>query len=148
TEDEILAGLLNAQEYLWSLGVTGWHEAILGDYNGKADCTGAYLRGIRERGLVQPLELDAPPADPRHDEELLHEPRLGRVRPPACQPRREVRLQSGVGDPVRRLESPGGPRELAVEPVAEARDAGLEACLQPRPLGLAQLRDPAVLEPR
>lgn len=52
TEDEILAGLLNAQEYLWSLGVTGWHEAILGDYNGKADCTGAYLRGIRERGLL------------------------------------------------------------------------------------------------
>ena len=40
------AGLLNAQSHLWSLGVTGWHEAILGEYNGKADCTPAFLRGI------------------------------------------------------------------------------------------------------
>lgn len=45
-EDTIYAGLLNAQEHLWSIGVTGWHEPILGEYNGKADCTGAYLRGI------------------------------------------------------------------------------------------------------
>ncbi|WP_157007460.1 amidohydrolase [Agromyces laixinhei] len=51
TEDEIYAGLLNAQEYLWSIGVTGWHEAILGEYNGKADCTPAYLRAIREETL-------------------------------------------------------------------------------------------------
>ncbi|GAA1511180.1 amidohydrolase [Agromyces terreus] len=48
TDDEMHAGLLNAQEYLWSLGVTGWHEAILGEYNGKADATPAYLRGIAE----------------------------------------------------------------------------------------------------
>lgn len=46
TDAEILAGLQNAQEFLWSLGVTGWHEAILGEYNGKADCTLAYLEGI------------------------------------------------------------------------------------------------------
>ena len=46
--DEMYAGLLNAQQHLWSIGVTGWHEAILGDYNGKADCTDAYLRGIAE----------------------------------------------------------------------------------------------------
>lgn len=46
SEDEIYAGLLNAQDHLWSLGITGWHEAILGEYNGEADCTGAYLRGI------------------------------------------------------------------------------------------------------
>ncbi|HEY1105940.1 MAG TPA: amidohydrolase family protein, partial [Agromyces sp.] len=46
TDDVVHAGLLNAQEYLWSLGVTGWHEAILGEYNGKADCTPAYLAAI------------------------------------------------------------------------------------------------------
>ncbi|KRA26034.1 hypothetical protein ASD65_11175 [Microbacterium sp. Root61] len=51
TDDEIYAGLLNAQEYLWSLGVTGWHEAILGEYNGKADCTAGYLRAIAEGTL-------------------------------------------------------------------------------------------------
>ena len=51
TDDEIYAGLLNAQDYLWSIGVTGWHEAILGDYNGKADCTSGYLRGITEGTL-------------------------------------------------------------------------------------------------
>ena len=51
TDDEIYAGLLNAQDYLWSIGVTGWHEAILGDYNGKADCTSGYLRGIAEGAL-------------------------------------------------------------------------------------------------
>jgi predicted amidohydrolase YtcJ len=46
TDDEVYAGLLNAQECLWSLGVTGWHEAILGEYLGKADCSPAYVRGI------------------------------------------------------------------------------------------------------
>ncbi|GAA1466876.1 amidohydrolase [Microbacterium thalassium] len=51
TDDEMHAGLLNAQQYLWSLGVTGWHEAILGEFNGKADCTPAYLRAIADRSL-------------------------------------------------------------------------------------------------
>lgn len=51
TEDEILAGLLAAQNHLWSLGITGWHEAILGEYNGKADCTGAYLRALAAGAL-------------------------------------------------------------------------------------------------
>jgi predicted amidohydrolase YtcJ len=51
TDDEMYAGLLDAQRYLWSLGITGWHEAILGDYNGKADSTPAYLRGIAESTL-------------------------------------------------------------------------------------------------
>lgn len=48
TEDAMYEGLLNAQEHLWTLGVTGWHEAILGEYNGKADCTPAFLRGIAD----------------------------------------------------------------------------------------------------
>lgn len=52
TEQLIYDGLLNAQQHLWSLGVTGWHEAILGEYNGKADCTSAYLRGIAEGTLA------------------------------------------------------------------------------------------------
>ena len=26
--------------------MTGWHEAILGEYNGKADCTAAYVEGL------------------------------------------------------------------------------------------------------
>lgn len=51
TDDEMYAGLLDAQEYLWSLGIGGWHEAILGVYNGKADCTPAFLRGIADNTL-------------------------------------------------------------------------------------------------
>ncbi|MBT2588506.1 amidohydrolase [Arthrobacter sp. ISL-95] len=52
TDDEIYLGLLNAQEFLWSLGVTGWHEAILGQYNGKADCTVAYRNAIKQGTLA------------------------------------------------------------------------------------------------
>lgn len=52
TDEEIYAGLLNAQDHLWSLGITGWHEAILGEYNGKADSTAAYLRGIADGTLT------------------------------------------------------------------------------------------------
>lgn len=44
TDAEMTAGLLEAQSFLWTLGITGWHEAILGEFNGKADCTPAYLR--------------------------------------------------------------------------------------------------------
>lgn len=51
TGDVVYAGLLNAQDHLWSLGVVGWHEAILGEYNGKADCTAAYLRAIADGSL-------------------------------------------------------------------------------------------------
>ncbi|PVE98606.1 amidohydrolase [Microbacterium sp. TPD7012] len=51
TDAEITAGLLNAQEFLWTLGITGWHEAILGDYNGKADCTEAYRSTIADGSL-------------------------------------------------------------------------------------------------
>ncbi|QBE49770.1 amidohydrolase [Leucobacter triazinivorans] len=48
---EMTAGLLEAQRTLWELGVTGWHEAILGDFNGKADCTPAYLAAIADDSL-------------------------------------------------------------------------------------------------
>ncbi len=43
TLDEQVAGLLAAQEHLHSLGVTGWQDAIVGDYAGHPDPTDAYL---------------------------------------------------------------------------------------------------------
>lgn len=51
TAEEMTAGLLEAQRTLWSLGVTGWHEAILGEFNGKADCTPAYLAALADGSL-------------------------------------------------------------------------------------------------
>ena len=46
-DDEHDAGLLVAQEYLHSLGVTAWQDAILGVYAGNADPASAYLRAVR-----------------------------------------------------------------------------------------------------
>jgi predicted amidohydrolase YtcJ len=40
---EQVAGLLDAQRYLHSLGVTGWQDAIVGSYAGHPDPTDAYL---------------------------------------------------------------------------------------------------------
>ena len=51
TVAEMTEGLLEAQRFLWSLGVTGWHEAILGEFNGKADCTPAYLAATADGSL-------------------------------------------------------------------------------------------------
>lgn len=69
TDEEMYAGLLNAQEYLWSIGVTGWHEAILGEYNGKADCTPGYLRGIADGTLRSEVSgaLWVPPGSTEED---------------------------------------------------------------------------------
>lgn len=44
-------GLLEAQDVLWTLGITGWHEAILGEYNGKADASGAYRSALVDGSL-------------------------------------------------------------------------------------------------
>ncbi len=49
---EQLAGLRDAQSHLHSLGVTGWQDAILGDYAGHADATGAYLALAASGGLT------------------------------------------------------------------------------------------------
>jgi predicted amidohydrolase YtcJ len=38
-----LAGILVAQAYLHSLGITAWQEAIVGDYPGMPDCFDSYL---------------------------------------------------------------------------------------------------------
>ncbi|WP_426565852.1 amidohydrolase [Angustibacter sp. McL0619] len=49
--DEQVSGLLEAQRYLHSLGVTGWQDAIIGDYAGHGDPTEAYL-AVQARGLL------------------------------------------------------------------------------------------------
>ncbi len=70
---EYLAGLIEGQSYLFSLGVTAWQDAIVGAYAGMADTGSTYLDAIasgdlvadvvgalwwdRERGLEQVAEL-------------------------------------------------------------------------------------------
>jgi predicted amidohydrolase YtcJ len=49
--DEQVDGILEAQRYLHSLGITGWQEAIVGDYAVVPDCFDAYLEAER-RGLL------------------------------------------------------------------------------------------------
>jgi predicted amidohydrolase YtcJ len=43
TVEEIAAGILEAQRYLHSLGITGWQEAIIGSEATRIDCFDAYL---------------------------------------------------------------------------------------------------------
>ena len=73
TPEDCAAALRTAQEYLWSWGITGWHDALVGGYAALDDPTGAYLdlitsgeltsrvRGSlwwdRHRGLEQVEEL-------------------------------------------------------------------------------------------
>ncbi len=45
TVDDWYAGLLAAQDYLLSLGITGWQDAIVGSRPGLPDPVDAYLRG-------------------------------------------------------------------------------------------------------
>ncbi|MFE5124826.1 amidohydrolase [Streptomyces sp. NPDC056669] len=52
TPDEAYAGLLAAQEYLFSLGVTGWQDAMIGAFPGNPDNFDVYLRAAREGSLV------------------------------------------------------------------------------------------------
>lgn len=49
--EEQVAGIAEAQRYLHSLGITGWQEAIVGDYAVVPDCFDAYLEADR-RGLL------------------------------------------------------------------------------------------------
>ena len=49
--DEQVAGIAEAQRYLHALGITGWQEAIVGDYAVVPDCFDAYLDADR-RGLL------------------------------------------------------------------------------------------------
>jgi predicted amidohydrolase YtcJ len=71
--EEYYRGLLEGQAYLHTCGITGWQDAILGDYAGGADPSPAYLRAAecgdltarvrgalwwdRERGAEQVADL-------------------------------------------------------------------------------------------
>jgi predicted amidohydrolase YtcJ len=46
TQEALYLGLLAAQEYLLSLGITGWQDAIVGRGFGDDDVTSAYLRAV------------------------------------------------------------------------------------------------------
>ncbi|MFI5983663.1 amidohydrolase family protein [Streptomyces sp. NPDC051555] len=51
TPDEAHAGLLAAQEHLFSLGVTSWQDAMIGAFPGNPDNYDVYLRAAREGSL-------------------------------------------------------------------------------------------------
>jgi predicted amidohydrolase YtcJ len=51
TLDEQVAGILEGQRYLHSLGITAWQEAIVGEYAVVPDCFDAY-REVDGRGLL------------------------------------------------------------------------------------------------
>jgi predicted amidohydrolase YtcJ len=52
TADDQLAGLLRAQEFLHSLGVTGWQDAIVGRYMGSESPFKAYLDAAAQNLLT------------------------------------------------------------------------------------------------
>ncbi|MFJ6381719.1 amidohydrolase [Kitasatospora sp. NPDC092039] len=52
TEADRLDGLLRAQRLLHSLGITGWQDALLGEFNGMADPSTAYLAAARSGALT------------------------------------------------------------------------------------------------
>jgi predicted amidohydrolase YtcJ len=52
THAEMVAALLDAQAYLHSLGITGWQDAILGDYANLPDATAAYVELARDGRLT------------------------------------------------------------------------------------------------
>ncbi|MFF8844239.1 amidohydrolase [Streptomyces sp. NPDC015127] len=51
TDDDLLAGLLRAQQLLHSFGITAWQDALLGEYSGHPDVSGTY-RTAAQRGLL------------------------------------------------------------------------------------------------
>jgi len=52
TADDWYAALLTAQDHLVALGVTGWQDAIIGDYQDGVDPFPAYLRAEQEQTLL------------------------------------------------------------------------------------------------
>jgi predicted amidohydrolase YtcJ len=52
TEEDWYRALLTAQDYLLSLGITSWQDAIIGRYHGEADPLTAYLRAASAGTLV------------------------------------------------------------------------------------------------
>jgi predicted amidohydrolase YtcJ len=51
-EDDWYTALLTAQDYLISLGITGWQDAIVGRYEGEADPLTAYVRAAEAGTLL------------------------------------------------------------------------------------------------
>jgi predicted amidohydrolase YtcJ len=51
TRDDQVAGILEGQRYLYSLGITAWQEAIVGDYAATPECFGAFTEAD-SRGLL------------------------------------------------------------------------------------------------
>ncbi|MEV7770905.1 amidohydrolase [Kitasatospora sp. NPDC086791] len=52
TAADRLDGLLRAQRLLHSLGITGWQDALLGEFNGQPDPSDAYLTAARSGALT------------------------------------------------------------------------------------------------
>ena len=52
TPDDEYAALLEAQRYAHSLGITGWQDAIVGDYFGASDTALVYRRALAEGRLT------------------------------------------------------------------------------------------------
>jgi predicted amidohydrolase YtcJ len=52
TDQELYDGLLAGQRYLHSLGVTGWQDAIIGDYAGMMDPGPSYRRAVENGTLT------------------------------------------------------------------------------------------------
>ncbi len=52
TTEELVDGILEAQRYLHSLGITAWQEAIVGDYPVVPDCFEAFLAADRAGTLT------------------------------------------------------------------------------------------------
>ncbi|MFF8279801.1 amidohydrolase [Streptomyces lateritius] len=62
TAEDLLAGLLRAQRLLHGYGITAWQDALLGEYGGHPDVSGAYLtasgRGLLTARVVGSLWWD------------------------------------------------------------------------------------------
>ena len=52
TEDDLYQGLLAAQDYLLSLGITGWQDAIVGRMPGEDDVIATYQRAAGNGALI------------------------------------------------------------------------------------------------
>lgn len=52
SEDDTYAALLEGQEYLHACGVTGWQDAIIGNYSGMGDAGPTYLRAAQRGDLT------------------------------------------------------------------------------------------------
>ena len=71
---ELRAALLAAQEHLFSLGITAWHDAIVGEYLTLPDCLPSYLATIADgtlRARVSGSMWWPPTAGPEHLPRML-----------------------------------------------------------------------------